>query len=125
LNRQYDLFSVIPIGEEGVWGKPADIGSDIFSFNGPMTKNVTYPARPSNVTLTGTVDGPVLAMTAENEGVGDVSVSVTCRNLTGAPDTFFSASTETDSSGNYSLQVMSGADCEVEFRPILFSEFPF
>jgi hypothetical protein len=119
------LFTWIPINEDGLWGLPRDPGSDVFSFNGAMTKDVVFPLRPMEVTLSGTVEGPELMSTADDVGVGDVSVSVWCTSLTGAPNTFFSGSTETDSSGNYSLQVLSGTDCEIEFRPLLISEFPF
>jgi hypothetical protein len=125
LNRQYDLFTGIAIGEDGVWGKPDFFGANIFSFNGPTMQNVNFPIRPMEVTLSGTVDGPAVVTAADNVGVGNVSVDVTCRNLTGAPDTFYSGSTLTDSSGNYSLQVLSGANCEIEFRPIFLSDFPF
>jgi hypothetical protein len=125
LNRQYDFFTGIPINDSGLWGMPTDPGTDVFSFNGSTTRNVSFPTRPAEVTLMGMVDGPAVMTTTENEGVGNVSVSVTCRNLSGAPNTFFSGSTQTNSSGNYSLQVLSGTDCEVEFRPLLLSEFPF
>jgi len=124
VNRQYDLFAGIAIGEDGLWATPDVLDTNIFSFNGPTTQDVNFPPRPMEVTLSGTVEGPEI-MTADNVGVGDVSVDVFCRDLTGAPNTFFSGSTLTDSSGNYSVQVLSGANCEIEFRPILLSGFPF
>jgi hypothetical protein len=124
-NRQYDLFGVLTLDDNRIWGLPSQLGTNVIDFNGPATRDITFPVRPTEVTLTGQVTGPVLTATTENEGVANVDVSVTCWSLSGAPDTFFSGSTQTDSSGNYSLQVLSGSDCEIEFQPVLVSGFPF
>ncbi len=126
VSRQYSLFAGIALEDNRLWGVPAEFGSDVISFNGAMTRNFSFPSRPAEVTLSGQVMGPVLTEMAANVAASNVSVSVVCRNLSGAPDTVFTGTTNTDGAGNYSIKVLSGSVCEVEFVPALpVLGFPF
>ncbi|HUV12659.1 MAG TPA: hypothetical protein VMY18_03385, partial [Acidobacteriota bacterium] len=126
VSQQYSLYAGIALDDNRFWGTPAELSSDLISFSGAMTRNFSFPSRPAEVTLSGQVMGPVLTEMAANVAASNVSVSVICRNLSGAPDTMFTGTTNTDGAGNYSINVLSGSACEVEFVPALpVSGFPF
>ncbi len=124
--QQYNLFAGIALDDSRMWGVPAEFGDDVISFNGAMTRNFSFPSRPAEVTLSGQVMGPVLTEMAANVAASNVSVFVICRSLSGAPDTMFTGTTNTDGAGTYSIKVLSGSVCEVEFVPALPDlGFPF
>jgi hypothetical protein len=126
VGQQYSLIAGIALDDTRFWGVPAELDDDVITFNGAMTRNFSFPSRPPEITLSGQVMGPDLTGTAASAPASNVSVSVFCRSLSGAADSFFSGTTDTDGAGNYSIQVLSGSVCEVEFMPALPDlGFPF
>jgi hypothetical protein len=123
-NREYDLFTGIPVGDTGMWGIPAEFGDNVFSFNGPTMKDVVVPALAPMRTFSGRVEGPVLTTMAENEGKENVSVSVTCTEHPDTEKTISTESTLTDAQGNFSLSLPGGGVCEALFEVVTAPLFP-
>jgi hypothetical protein len=120
-NRTFIYLAGLEIGDDSLWVMPDQIGAASISISGATTRDFVFPVRPQMVTVTGKVTGPEEAMTTDNIPVRDVSVSVVCRGIPGAPGTAFAGSTSTDASGNYTFQILGGTDCEVGFSPNLGS----
>ena len=126
VGQQYSLIAGIALDDTRFWGVPAELEDDVITFNGATTRNFSFPSRPPEVTLSGQVMGPDLTGTSASAPASNVAVSVFCRSLSGAANTFFSGTANTDGAGHYSIQVLSGSICEVEFLPALPDlGFPF
>ncbi len=81
------------------------------NMSGNNSYNFTVPALPGQVTISGHVtDGTGTA-------VAHVSVTASTESITGASNTGFAANGTTDSSGNYSFNVLSGTNYQLIFTP--------
>ncbi len=116
-NLPYDIAANVPATEvgsdqQGVVSSPLP-GTNRMSFSQDSnTLNLTVPAFPALVTLSGTVTGPTGAAVS-----GATVTATTSGGLTETPNASFSASVTTDASGHYSLTVLSGMDYRVEVAP--------
>lgn len=116
-NTAYDVAASVPatdVGTDtaGTVTSPLP-GTNRLSFSqDDDTLNISVPAFPPVVTLSGTVTDPTGA------AVSGATVTVTTAGgLDGTPNAAFSASATTDASGNYSLHVLSGMNYTVDVQP--------
>jgi hypothetical protein len=88
-------------------------GTNRMSFSQDQnTLDISVPAFPPVVTLSGTVTDPTGASVS-----GATVTATTTGGLTAAPNASFSASAITDASGNYSLHVLTGLNYTVVVEP--------
>ena len=83
------------------------------SLPGDTTQNITVPALPGTVNLSGKVVDPTGAP------VVSASITATTAQVSGFPSTtvIFTRSTQTDASGNYLLTVLNGQNYDMVFTP--------
>lgn len=114
--RVYDFFAGVPatrIGLEDEGGVLAPLFGNLRrSFNANGTQDLPVPDFPAQVVLSGTVTGPTGLPLA-----GATVTASTWGGLDGAPDASFSASTETDAQGRYSLAVLKGVNYTIDVDP--------
>jgi hypothetical protein len=71
----------------------------------------TVPALPGQVTISGRVTD------SNGNPVNNVTVSALSQSITGTPNLQFFTGTTTDTSGNYSMSVLSGTNYQLSFTP--------
>ncbi len=109
-NRTYRLgVWVVSNMQEGIFFSPP--GGSALDVVGNTTFDVITPGLPGRVTLSGRVTD------LSGHPVANTSVSVTSDSITGAPGVSFMTYANTDSSGNYSISVLSGTNYRVVFTP--------
>ncbi len=75
------------------------------------TQNFTIPTLPALVTISGKVTN------SQSQGVAGVSVGAMSNQITGASGVYYMAGAETDSNGNYTMQVLNGTSYTLTFIP--------
>ena len=111
-NRSYRVNANLPVTSIGT----PDEGSLFIpqllpapeQFNLDTLRDFNFPNPPAQVTLSGRVTD------SGGNPVADADVEVFSENLQGTPNAFFSAGTDSDASGNYSITVLSGFNYRVE-----------
>jgi phage baseplate assembly protein gpV len=87
------------------------VSANIVSLNQDTVVNFSLPALPGQVTISGRVtDGG-------GQPVSGVGVAAFSQSITGATNLGFTAGTQTDANGNYSIVVLSGTNYQVIFVP--------
>lgn len=111
--RTYDVTVMIPVGSaqspEGAAYYPLTGTSTAVSSS--TTLNLTLPALPGQAIVTGKVSN------GSGQGVKDVGVTATSRELSGAANLGYVGSATTDASGNYRLVLLRGVNYEIVFTP--------
>ena len=98
---------VVPAGY-GMYPWPA---VSLGTLSADKTQNFAIPALPQLFTISGKVTNSL------NQGVAGVSVGATSNQITGASGLYYMAGAETDSNGNYTMQVLSGTNYTLTFVP--------
>jgi hypothetical protein len=81
------------------------------TLSGARTQDLTMPAFPGTVAISGKItDG-------SGQGLANIAVGASTQQVTPSAGVGFSASTKTDSSGNYRLVVLSGVAYTLTFVP--------
>jgi hypothetical protein len=113
-NRMYDVNVSVPLMQGattmiGILDFP--VSANIVSLNQDTVVNFSLPALPGQVTISGRVtDGG-------GQPVSGVGVAAFSQSITGATNLGFTAGTQTDANGNYSIVVLSGTNYQVIFVP--------
>lgn len=111
--RSYDVSVIVPVGSaqspSGAAYYPLSGTSTAVSSN--TTLNLTLPAFPGQAIVTGKVSN------VSSQGVKDVAVTATSRELSGASNLGYGGSATTDASGNYRLVLLKGVNYEITFTP--------
>ena len=109
--RAQSMTTSFPVGEYGFVDFPWP-GRQIPALAGNRAENLTVPALPGTVTISGKVTDP------ETKGVENVHVNASSEHITGAAGLLFeSRAAITDSDGNYTLTVLSGTAYTLSFTP--------
>jgi hypothetical protein len=80
------------------------------ALNADAAVDLNVPPLPRLVSISGKV-------VDDSGNPARVNVTAAAQGVTGAPTVMFWAEAQTDSSGNYSLRVLSGSDYQVSFLP--------
>ncbi len=111
--RSYDVTVMIPVGSSQ---SPA--GAAYYPLSGTSTAvsatttlDLNLPALPSQTIVTGKVSN------GSGQGVKDVIVTATSRELSGAANLGYGGSAKTDASGNYRLVLLKGVNYGITFTP--------
>jgi hypothetical protein len=111
--RSYDVTVMVPVGSaqspNGAAYYPLSGTSTAVSSS--TTLNLTLPALPGQAIVTGKVSN------GSGQGVKDVVVTATSRELSGAANLGYGGSATTDASGNYRLVLLRGVNYEITFTP--------
>jgi hypothetical protein len=111
--RSYDVSVIVPVGSaqspSGAAYYPLSGTSTAVSSN--TTLNLTLPAFPGQAIVTGKVSN------GSSQGVKDVAVTATSRELSGASNLGYGGAATTDASGNYRLVLLKGVNYEITFTP--------
>lgn len=96
------------------------IGAFVFlipsaQLSGDTIQDITVPQIPGTVTITGQVTDSTGAP------VGNARVDASTAAVTGIPMSSFFRTTQTDTTGNYSLVVLSGTNYDLVFNPPILS----
>jgi hypothetical protein len=112
-NRTYMMGISWPIADAGitVGNVQFPVATSSISFAGDSTYNFTLPALPTLVTISGKI------VDSNNKAIAKGTVSATSSSLTGTPNTAYSASGVTDSTGAYSIKVLKGTNYQLAFTP--------
>ncbi|MBZ5496161.1 MAG: carboxypeptidase-like regulatory domain-containing protein [Acidobacteriia bacterium] len=81
------------------------------NLSGNATLNLSVPALPATVTISGQVTD------ASGNGVANTAVFAISQSIAGAPNLSFTASTRTDTNGHYSMVVYSGTNYQITYTP--------
>ncbi len=118
-NVLYDVLAAVPATEigtanEGIVAAPLP-GSARSSFSQDQnTLDLAVPSFPATVTVSGSVTGPTGSPVA-----GASLTFTTVGGLVGEPNATYSASTQTNGSGAYSITLLAGSNYAVEVVPPL------
>ncbi len=112
-DRTYTLSVVLPVLKDSV-----EIGTINYpttgivqALGGDVNINMDVPVLPSIITLSGKVtDG-------SGAGVANVGVSAYTAQVAGTTNLRFSASAQTDGSGNYTMKILQGTGYTISFDP--------
>jgi len=111
--RTYDVTAMVPVGSvqspEGAAYYPLSGTSTPVTSN--TTLNLTLPAFPGQAIVTGKVSN------GSGQGVKDVAVTATSKELSGAANLGYTGSSTTDAGGNYRLVLLKGINYEIVFAP--------
>jgi hypothetical protein len=111
--RSYDVTVMIPVGSsqspDGAAYYPLSGTSTAVSAN--TTLDLNLPALPGQAIVTGKVSN------GSGQGVKDVVVTATSRELSSAANLGYTGSANTDASGNYRLVLLKGVNYEITFTP--------
>jgi hypothetical protein len=114
-NRTYQVDLTLPLvqGATPIGLVTVPVPEAVVNLSGDATFNFTIPSLPATVTLSGRVTD------AGGRGVGGASISAYTQSLTGVSGMGFMAFALTDADGNYSFQVLSGANYQIIIAPPL------
>jgi hypothetical protein len=119
-NHTYNMSISYPVKDAGTTVGNVDfpVAASSISFAGDSTYNFTLPALPTLAIISGkVVDGT-------SKAVANAAITASSSSLTGTPNTMYSASGKTDSTGSYSIKVLKGTDYQLTFTPPAPSVIP-
>jgi len=98
------------VGTSGGGGFPFP-SRTLGSLSANRTEAFNVPALPGLVTISGKVTNN------QGQGVAGVDVSAYSSQITGAAQVYYAAGAETNTDGNYTMQVLSGTNYQLTFTP--------